>query len=228
MVRSARRGLFAITLGSVLTSAAFAEVSMDDARLLCTELGITPEVMAILDMNATATQAAFDRIDDNESVLTSLRAVQDQRRSAMQGLKQARKSVRIAETDAEASVIQARIDQYELDLASYAATIETLQDQLRDDILPSTVDSGTVALLCEPAGLYAVLPAEYRVASLQESDFGELLSALSVERRAINNNETVPTEVQLTLSQYRSIPAVQTARSNISYNLDAVKSVYYD
>ena len=80
--------------------------------------------------------------------------------------------------------------------------------------------------VCEPIGMAAFVPVEFRVVDLLESDYAELLPALMAEKRAIANNEQLDTDSQLVLSRYRRLPAIESARSNLLYNLDAVRGAF--
>ena len=200
----------------------------DDQRLICTELGITPEAMAAFGMNSVDTRASLDRIDDLSIEINALRSLQEQRRIAAQSLKQAQKSVRVAESQSDAQQIETQIDQLHQDLDSLSVSIEAQQDLIRASILPTTLNAATVELVCEPEGMAAIVPVEFRFVELIESDYADLLPALGAEQMALSAGESVDAGTQLILSGYRNLPAIQAARSNMLYNLDAVRGVFYE
>lgn len=198
----------------------------DEHRLICTELGITPEAMAAFGMNSVEANNVFDRIDDLAIQIDSLRSLQDQRRTATGSLKEAQKSIRIAETQSDAQQLQSQIDQLGVDISTLVIGIESLQDQIRASILTPGLNATTVQWVCEPDGIAAFVPVEFRFVDLTESDYIDLLPALAAEQNAIAAGESLDSDTQLILSRYRNLPAVQAARSNLLYNLDAVRGAF--
>lgn len=222
LARAAGLSFLALT---TISSMAYAS---DEQRLICTELGITAEAMAAFGMNSVQAGAALDRVDELSIQIGTLRTLQEERRTAASSLKQAQKNVRVAESQSDAQQIEAQIDQLQQTLSSLAASIEVQQDLIRASILPVGLDAATVEWVCEPEGVAAFVPVEFRFVHLIESDYTDLLPALGAEQMALAAGESVDTGTQLILSGYRNLPAIQAARSNMLYNLDAVRGVFYD
>lgn len=184
--------------------------------------------MAALGMNSVQVNALFDEIDDQAPRITLLRSFQEQYRMASATLKQSQKNARLAESSSDALQIETQIDQLRAQLNSLTISIESQQDLIRYAILPSSFDATEIELVCEPEGMAAFLPVEYRFIELTDEDIAELLPAVMTEQQAVADGELLDTDTQLILSRYRNLPAVQDARSNLLYNLDAVKGAFYD
>lgn len=214
-------------LALVLTSAsAYADLSQDESRILCLELGLTPESVAALGLNSSATSAMLSRIAESETSANQLRALQEQQRTSRASLKLAKRSVRLAGTDFEVQQLNTTIDTLTLQLQNLDSQIELLQDQIRDYALPGNLDPVVVERVCEPEGFAALVSPEYRTVVLVEDNYAELLPALAAEQMALANNEQLDTNTELVLSRFRNLPAVQTARSFMLVHLDSVRNEF--
>ncbi len=218
----------AALLAVCFSNFAAADLSRDDSRKLCIELGLTPEAICVLGLNAAETQSAFDRLDDEETTVTQLRQLQLQQQTTMDSLREALRSIRFIEDEAAAYQRQVDIEVLEASVDSVKVQIELLTDQLRHHFLPSGLDLQTIQLVCEAVGLAQLLPSEFRVLPLQIDEYAEIYSALLAEKQAMSNEVPLDIESQLILDQYRNLPAIQAARSNMLYNLDAVRGVFYE
>lgn len=229
MIRRTTCCLVTVTaLCSFTMQATALDLSNTDQRLICTELGLTPEAIAAFGFNSVQTNAMFDRLDELESQVVSLRSLQEQLQLNMAELKRTQRSVRVAESPTDATAMQTQIELLQSNKLTLESNIESLQDQIRSWILPVSINATTLEWVCEPTGLAAFLPVEFRFVNLVESDYIDLLPELTIEQQAIANGEQVDTDTQLILSRYRNLPAVQAARSNMLYNLDAVRGAYYN
>ncbi len=217
-----------ITLSAILGSTAHSQSIDDNDRLICIELGITPEVMAALGMNSVDARTAFDQLDDMDTQLNHLRSLQAQHQSKSDELKAANKQVRHAGSMQEAQEIESQVAQLEADLTTLAVNIETAEDTIRFAMLSPHAQEQTIERVCEPDGMAVFVPVEYRFVTLIQDDYNDLLPALAAERSAEADHSAVDTDTQLVLNRYRNLPTVQSARSNLLYNLDAVKGVFYN
>ncbi len=195
-------------------------------RQICVELGLTPEAMAALGVHGYQVSGIFSAVDDESGSISSMRSLQTQHQDALAALKSAQRSIRHAESQVEEQQIQADIDQLEAQITNARQSIDQTQASLRLAILPVGTNPQDVIRVCEPEGMAALVPVEFRFADLRDEDYIEIIAALAEEQRAIDNNELPDSSTQLTLSRYRNLPEVQQARSNLLYNLDAVRGVF--
>ena len=203
-----------------------AETLGSEHQLICIEVGLTPEAMAAMGVQGYQVGGIFEEIDDQSTAIASLHSLQSQHQNAMASLKTAYAAIRHAEDQAEEAQMQGQIDQLVAEIGSLSQSIAQTKAQIRDSILPNNINSQTIDRVCRPEGLAAHVPVEFRFTTLQQSDYADLIPALNAERRAQNDGEMPDTDVQLLLSGYRNLPAILQARSNLLYNLDAVRSAF--
>jgi hypothetical protein len=206
-------------------SSASADIDQISAQAVCTKLGLTPETVTVLGLNAQQTQLAFQRLDDAESSIDLLEQREQQRQALMTELTEAKRMIRFAESQSEDQLAQQQIEQLQAQISSLEGTIRSLQTEIRATFLGLS-HSAQIEQVCIPSGLSGLLPAEFRVIELRPEDYSEIFAALLAEQRAIDEGTQPDTDTQLTLSRYRNLPAVQQARSNLLYNLDAVRGAF--
>ena len=195
-------------------------------QLICVELGLTPEALAALGVQGHQVTSLFNEIDEQSGLIASIRSLQAQHQDALSSLKSVQRSIRHAETQVDEAQLQAEINQLESAVAASNQSIKQTQSQLRSIILPTGIQVQDVNHIYEPIGSAALVPVEFRFAELREEDYVEIIAALAQEQRAQANNEQPDSDTQLTLSRYRNLPEVQQARSNLLYNLDAVRGAF--
>jgi len=223
------RFYFAVSLVlAFIVSQSHADFSRGDLRKLCLELGLTPESITVLGMNAVDTQAAFDRLNDEETAITLFRQLQMDHQSLLNSLREARRTIRFVEDETDAITLQADIEAFEQQIESVSLQVETMSDQIRHFFLPAGLNTQLVTRVCEASGLALFVPAEFRVLPLIDDDYAEIYAALLAERHAYAEETMPDTDTQLTLGRYRNLPEVQAARSDLLYHLDAVKGEYYE
>ena len=199
-----------------------------DRQSLCIELGLTPEALAALGVQGYQVSGIFDEIDERADLAAAMRSHQIQQISIVNQLKQARRASRLAADLEEELQIQLQIDQLTSELSTLHQSIDQAQLQLRLAILPAGIAAQDIERVCEPADHAAKVPVEFRLADLRNQDYADIARALHEERRAQSNGQQPDTDTQLLLSGYRNLPAVSQARSNLLYNLDAVRAAFND
>ncbi len=209
---------------ALLAAHASAGIDSQEARRLSLALGLTPETVTVLGFNDTQTEAAFDRLYDNEQLVAGFLQQEQQLQAGLEQRKDLERTIRFAENQSEIQQMQAHIDSLDQQIQLLRDSIEVARAQLRSLFLGS-VDASTVLRVCQPEAFVGLVPPEYRVVDLDE-DYPELYAALLAERRALDNNEQVDTNTQLVLSHYRNLPAVLQARTNLLYNLDGVRAAF--
>tara|TARA_R110002073_G_scaffold207517_3_gene367757 strand:- start:240717 stop:241535 length:819 start_codon:yes stop_codon:yes gene_type:complete len=215
----------AIAIGFA-TSCAYPDLTPDECRIVCFELGLTPESMTALGLTSSDASALMNRVADSETIILQLRTLQQQQTNTLAALRDARKSIRVAETNSLADQIESEIASLELQSESLTNQIELIQDQIRAFALGSTVDLTLAERVCEPTGLAVAIPPEYRVVVLTDNDYAEFLPALAAEYSASASGEQLDTDTQLILSRYQNLPGVVAARSHMLMHIDAVRSVF--
>lgn len=201
-------------------------MSNDDRRQLCVELGLTPEAMAALGIQGYQVSGIFSELDDQSALVSSMRSTQTLQQDALSSVKSLQQSSRQAGSRVEEQQIESQISQLETQISELQQSINMIRFQLRSAILPIGIDTEDVNRVCESIGLAALVPVEFRFANLLDEDFVEILNAIADEQQAAARDQQPDTETQLTLSRYRNITEVQLARSNLLYNLDAVRGAF--
>ena len=205
---------------------AHADLSPAETKTACLELGLTPETTTALGLSAFEASAMLGRIAESDLEIEQLRTLQQQHRQIQVDLKDAMKAVRVASTNSEASQLENQIGALEQSSVSIAAQIESLQDQIRTYGLTESVDPVLAERVCEPEGLMAAIPPEYRLVNLNDDDLAELLPALAAEQLTLSNDEPLDTDAQQVLSRFQNLPAVLAARSHMLTHLDSVRTAF--
>jgi len=191
-------------------------------------LGITPEAIAALGMNASQTTSLLDSLGDAGVELSTLASLEQQSREIQTQLQQALNAVKTFEEEEDRQPVLAQIVQLEAEHENLRSSLEQQKDLIRLTLFPSQISPAVIERVCDPSELAALVPHEFRVATLTENDYTELIPALREEARAARAGRDIDAEAAQTLQHYRSLPAVEDARSNMYYNLELVRGVFFN
>jgi len=156
-----------------------------------------------------------------------LQQLEAQLHSKLSQLTDLKQNIRFLESASDAQQAEIEINTLSSEVASLTQSISSLQSQIRSAFFDSS-DITLIERVCRPSVLAGLVPVEFRVVDLREEDYTELVGALLAQQRALAEGVELDTDSQLIISRFQNLPAVVSARSNLLYNLDAVRAAFYD
>lgn len=187
--------------------------------------GLTPESVTVLGFNAASTQSALSRLDSEHALLSQLQAQMEAQHQLNRQIHALKAQARIQQDPGRISQLLQEIDVRSRQRDVLAAQIATRKAILMALFLGIQAENPSAPDVLD---LQHGLPAEFRMLDLSDEEINTLRGALLAENRAEVEGNEPSLEVQQILASFRNRPPVQTALSNLYYNLNAVRAVFVD
>lgn len=167
-------------------------------------IGLSPDMLATLGVDGIEAMTVLDRVAARSEDIDQLFDLRRDLAEHKSSLRQAQAAARRADSADELATAEADIAAARAAIASTTTQIRTREATARAAIVQGVGESDWLGGMLGAQGPMALLPPEYRVLGLSDEQAVSLRGALSRERRAIANGESVDSETVTLLAGYRS------------------------
>lgn len=196
----------------------------ESARLVCMEIGLTPDLLAAAGASSERVQAGLAELEEAQTLLQTRRQLQLGLTENAEELKTLQSQLRLTES-ASVSAVQSEIDSLLNESTGLQTQLRSLETHIAVMFLPSTMSSDAVGRLVFPASDLRGLPPVYRLAELTPDEASQLRAVLAGIRRAAARDESIEETMSQALNAFNAIPAVSLGLAQQAANEAGVRAV---